>query len=133
MDWEPILRLDVNIVSLQYGDAEAEIKEAEEKLGIRIIHWPDLDQKNDLEKVFALMANLDLVISVNTAPLRMSSAIGVPVLSVQRGGWTMLGEESSQTFPWFRNNHLLQADLSGKFDSRMLDLSSLVVNYFDVD
>jgi len=110
-DWRPILESGkVNIVSLQYGEAEAEIVEAEKKLGVKIIRWQDLDQKNELDRVFALMSCLDWAISVNTAPLRMASAIGLPVVSVEGRSWAQLGT-CQRNSVWFNNN--LQIEASG--------------------
>lgn len=107
-DWLPIAESGkVNIVSLQYGEAEAEIADAEQKFGIKIIRWSDFDQKNELDKVFALMSCLDYAISVNTAPLRMASAIGIPVISVEGSSWTQLGTNESTSI-WFKNNTRLQ-------------------------
>jgi ADP-heptose:LPS heptosyltransferase len=128
-DWRPILQSGkVTIVSLQYGEAEAEIVEVEEKLGVKIIRWHDLDQKNELDRVFAMMRCLDLVVSVNTAPLRMASALGLPVLSVEARGWTRLGQAEPKS-PWFPNNHLIEPDESGRFDSRMTDIKELVEGF----
>jgi len=128
-DWRPILESGkVNIVSLQYGEAEAEIVEVEKKLGVKIIRWHDLDQKNELDRVFAMMKCLDLVVSVNTAPLRMASALGLPVLSVEARGWTRLGQAKPKS-PWFPNNHLIEPDESGRFDSRMTDIKELVEGF----
>lgn len=125
-DWLPILKSDkVRVVSLQYGDSEDEIREIEEKHDVELIRWPDMNQKDELDKVFALMSCLDLVISVNTAPLRMAAACGMPTLGVEGRGWTRLGDKESDKLPWFPNNLLLEPDDSRGFESRMQDLSNL--------
>lgn len=125
-DWLPILSSKrVNVVSLQYGDAEDEIIEVESKFGVRVIRWDDLDQKNELDRVFALMKCLDLVISVNTAPLRMASALGLPVLSVEGNGWTRFGRNEPRS-PWFSNHHILEPDTSNRFESRMTTLLDII-------
>jgi tetratricopeptide (TPR) repeat protein len=129
-DWLPILKCDkVRVVSLQYGDAEAEIKAVEAAHGIEIIRWQDLNQKDELDKVFALMKCLNLAISVNTAPLRMASAVGIPVLGVEGRGWTRLGEKEGNALVWFPNNLLLEPDESCGFESRMGDILKLVEQF----
>jgi hypothetical protein len=129
-DWLPILKCDkVRVVSLQYGDAEVEIQEIESKHGIEIIRLSDINQRDELDKVFALMSCLDLVISVNTAPLRMASAIGIPVLSVEGRGWTRLGDAEGKASLWFENNLLVEPDESGRFDSRMAELLSILEGF----
>ena len=63
-DWAPILEnRNACFINLQYGDCDAEIKAVEEKFGIKIVGWDDLDLKNDLESIFALMKNLDYIVS----------------------------------------------------------------------
>jgi tetratricopeptide (TPR) repeat protein len=131
-EWLPILKCDkVRVVSLQYGDAEAEIKAVEAAHGIEIIRWQDLNQKDELDKVFALMKCLDLAISVNTAPLRMASAVGIPVLGVEGRGWTRLGEKQGNALAWFPNNLLLEPDESCGFESRIVDLVKLLEGFVD--
>jgi Tfp pilus assembly protein PilF len=129
-DWLPILKCDkVRVISLQYGDAEAEIREVETKYGLEIIHFSDVNQRDELDKVFALMSCLDLVLSVNTAPLRMASAIGIPVLSVEGRSWTRLGHEEGKASLWYGNNLLVEPDSSGRFDSRMAELLSILEGF----
>jgi len=50
-----------HFVSLQYDDCEDEIRAAENRFGIRVHRWPDLDLRNDFENIAALVANLDVV------------------------------------------------------------------------
>ena len=46
-----------------YEPCEEEIAEAEAKFGIKIHSWADIDLKNDMESVFALASQMDLMIS----------------------------------------------------------------------
>jgi hypothetical protein len=91
---------NLRFVNLQYGDCEHELRLAEERFGIEILRWPDLNLKDHLEDVLALIASLDCVASVQTAVLVMSGTLGVPVVGFKAGGWTSLGEDP-QT-PWFQ-------------------------------
>lgn len=102
VDWSEILtQKGCNFISLQYGDTDAEITSAEAALGIKIYQWDDLDLKNDLKGVFALMSQLDLVISVGTAVAEMSPAIGVETwLVLPTLSWTFLG---TKEFVWSRH------------------------------
>ena len=103
-DWGDLLRNPkLQFVSLQYGDCENEILDAEEKFGIKIIRWPDIDLKNDLEHVFALIKNLDAVVSVTSAPAPMAGAVGTKTYILSsRYDWVFLGEKKN--YPWFPNN-----------------------------
>jgi Flp pilus assembly protein TadD len=99
-DWKEIFAIkDAVFVSLQYGDVETEILDIEKSCGIRILRWPDVDLKEDLEAVFGLMRNLDVVISPSTAVLPMAGALGCPTFFVGHPVWWMLGE--TDVYPWF--------------------------------
>lgn len=99
-DWQELLSLpDAVFVSLQYGEAEDELREIEASLGVEIIRWPDVDLKNDLEAVLGLMHQLDLVVSTSTAVVPMAGALGVPTLLMTQPTWMMLGQ--TECYPWF--------------------------------
>ncbi len=105
-DWSPVLDLPgVQAVNLQYGDCAAELA-AFERDGRRRLHrWDDLDLKNDLEGLAALMAALDLVLLPATAAGELAGALGVPVWRVGGLDWTQLG---SGARPWFPTQRLFQ-------------------------
>ena len=99
-DWGGILTLsNCQFVNLQYGECEEELLEAEGLFGIEILRWKDLDLKNDLESVMALVSNLDYVISVETAICTISPALGVSTILLANRSWFFLGAENK--FPWF--------------------------------
>ncbi|PWC56871.1 hypothetical protein TSH7_27415 [Azospirillum sp. TSH7] len=104
-DWAPLLTLPGLIpVTLQYDGREAEIAAVEAKLDLRIHRWPGTDLKNDLEGVAALIANLDLVVTVASSVGEMAGALGVPVWRFgPAGDWTALG---SGVRPWFPSMRL---------------------------
>ncbi|PWC90280.1 hypothetical protein TSH100_03055 [Azospirillum sp. TSH100] len=120
-DWAPLLTLPgLLAVTLQYDGREAEIAATEERLGVRIHRWPGTDLKNDLEGVAALIANLDLVVTVASSVGEMAGALGVPVWRFgPAGDWTALG---SGVRPWFPSMRLWSA-IPGE---RLADLLSRV-------
>jgi len=76
-DWEALLRLPgYSFVNLQYGDGEKEIAAAESAFGCKIHRWPDLDLKDDLEQVLALIQSLDLIVTSSTAVADLAGALG---------------------------------------------------------
>ncbi|MBB6252290.1 tetratricopeptide repeat protein [Nitrospirillum iridis] len=101
-EWAPLLRLPgIRFITLQYDQqaAEAEIAAIEGRLGVRIHRWPDLDLRDDLDAVAALMAGLDLVVTAGTAVSELAGALGVPCWRLgTTAEWTRLG---SGTRPWF--------------------------------
>ena len=107
-EWGEVLQTPgFKFVNLQYGDCEAELREAEEKYGVEILRWPDLNLKDDLDDVFALVHCLDAIASVQTAVLVMGGSVGVPTVGVKAGGWTTFGQFSNS--PWNSKNKNVQA------------------------
>jgi tetratricopeptide (TPR) repeat protein len=105
-EWGEVLQTPgFQFVNLQYGDCEAELQQAEERYGVEILRWPDLNLKDDLDDVFALIQSLDAVASVQTAVLVMGGNVGVPTVGVKAGGWTNLGQISKS--PWNSNNKVI--------------------------
>ncbi len=100
IDWRDLLtNPKLQFVNLQYGDCETELQDIEKNLGISILRWSDVDLKNDLEKVFALIDSLDFVVSAPTAVAQMSGALGKKTYLLTKRSWTMLGEKNK--YPWF--------------------------------
>jgi len=101
-DWGPLLsNPDYQFVNLLHGDCENEIAEVERQLGIQILRWPDIDLKNDLETVLALVSELDCVTSVGTAVSTIAAVAGTPTLLLVQRSWDLLGQQNS--YPWFES------------------------------
>ena len=89
----------VTFVSLQKGDPAAELDE---------MSWPILDWMNecsDFSDTAALVANLDLVISVDTSVAHLAGALGKPVWLLNRfeSEWRwQLDREDSPWYPTMR-------------------------------
>jgi tetratricopeptide (TPR) repeat protein len=68
----------ITFVSLQKGTARAEAP----ALGAALVDWTD--ELHDFAETTALMANLDLVVSVDTSVVHAAGATGVPVWMLDR-------------------------------------------------
>lgn len=101
-DWHSLLTAPgVVPVNLQYGDVEPELQAFETKHGITIHRWPDLDLRDDLDQVFALIGELDAVVNVGTSVMGMAGALGVPQhILLREQEWITLG---TGKMPWFEN------------------------------
>ena len=71
----PILRQDATFISLNYRNAQ-DVEEVEKKHGIKVHHWPFAAESKDYDNVAALVAELDLVITVTQAVVHLSGALG---------------------------------------------------------
>jgi len=109
MKWGELFSMkDVVWVNLQYGECEDECLEAEKEFGIEIVRWPDLNLKDDLDDVFALMSELDFVVTVATAVHHMAASTGIETLLITpHGAWNRFHLDYD---PWFSNLHPFIAD-----------------------
>ncbi|MBY6264532.1 tetratricopeptide repeat protein [Azospirillum sp. 412522] len=125
-DWMPLLGLPgLHAVSLQYDGREEEMAAVEERLGRRVNRWPDLDQITDLEGTAALMANLDLTITVASSAGEMAAALGVPVWRLGRRDWTQLG---TAVRPWFPSMQCIPPDRSDGVRSAILKAKQMLAS-----
>jgi tetratricopeptide (TPR) repeat protein len=99
-DWGPLLSdPQYKFVNLFHGDCEDEIRAVEEKFNIEILRWKDIDLRDDLETVLALVSQLDCVVSVGTAVSVIAAAAGVNTLVLLQRSWVLLGQ--NEQYPWF--------------------------------
>lgn len=104
----PLLeREDCEFVSLQYGDVEAEVAAFNATLSRPIRIFPK-DEIEDFEALAALVLGLDLVVSVQTAIIHLSGAVGAPCLVMIPfvAEWRYGAE--GETMPWYRSVRLVR-------------------------
>lgn len=108
--WGPLLQTPGAVfVNLQYDDCALALATAEEQFGTHVHVFPDLDLRKDLEGTAALMANLDLIITIGNAVGELGGALGVPTWRMGPSPlpeWTMLGTDRR---PWFPSMRLFRA------------------------
>lgn len=104
---------DVRFVSLQKGPAAEQLRQV--PFGVDVLALGD--QLTDFADTAAVIANLDLVISVETAVPHLAGAIATPVWTllpfVPAWRW-LLGREDS---PWYPSMRLFRQSRSGDWDS----------------
>ena len=130
--WKSILGMDATFFSLQYQvEAEHELEKfnKEHPNVPRIHHFRDL--LDDYDKTAALVANLDLVISVPQSVVHLAGALGTPCwqLTPQRAMWQM--GVNGKDMPWYgcvnsywQSEHNRWGDVLGRVSS---DLRKLFV------
>jgi tetratricopeptide (TPR) repeat protein len=109
--------LPIDFYSLQKGEpAEGEFRTAMATgwNGPAIHHWPE--QLSDFAETAALIANLDLVISVDTSTAHLAGALGKPVWILLRydACWRWLLEGNSS--PWYPSARLYRQKTFGDWD-----------------
>ncbi|MDR1708584.1 MAG: FkbM family methyltransferase [Candidatus Accumulibacter sp.] len=102
----------IDWISLQKGDAAGQI--AAEGLSATILD--PMDEVEDFAGTAAIVANLDLVVSVDTAVAHLAGAMGKPVWLLSRFGadWRwMLGREDS---PWYPTMRIFRQSAPGEWE-----------------
>ncbi len=112
-DLSPLLAMEgCRFISLQYGEAEAEVAAANSRLGtgIDIFARPDID---DFEELAALVLSLDLVVSVQTALVHVCGAAGQRCLamihSTPEWRYGLVGD----AMPWYGSVELYRQTAGG--------------------
>ena len=105
----------VRFYSLQKGEAAAQAKAP--PAGMELIDWTE--ELNDFADTAALIANLDLVISVDTAVVHLAGAMGKPVWTLLpfAPDWRWLLDR--QDSPWYPTMRLFRQPSIGDWDSVM--------------
>lgn len=99
-DWLPVLSSeDVDFISLQYTDCHDELAALGQDHGLRVHHWQEAI--DDYDETAALVSALDLVISVQTAVVHLSGALGKPAWAMISAvpEWRYMSQ--GETLPWY--------------------------------
>jgi tetratricopeptide (TPR) repeat protein len=113
--WRELLgRPGTQWVSLQYGSVKEELDALGREHGIRLQHWQEAAA--DMEEHAALIASLDLVVSVCNTAIHMAGAVGTPVwvLVPARAGWRYL--QRGERMPWYPSARLFRQSVPGRWD-----------------
>lgn len=104
--WESLLRLDIDFISLQYTDCREEIDEVKEKFGVKIHHWQNAI--DDYDETAALVKALDLVVSVQTALVHLAGALGAPTIAMISAAPEWRYGASGEAMSWYSSVRLLR-------------------------
>lgn len=108
--------------SLQQGKPAIQLENGESTLPLA--RW--IEQCDDMAETAALIANLDLVISVDTAVAHLTAALGKPLYLLSRfdACWRWL--INGQISPWYPAAHVLRQTQPDDWESVMPLLSTMV-------
>lgn len=87
---KPVLTQPGTFISLQYTpEADDKLVRFERDTGIKVHHWPEVVRESDYDHTLALLAALDVVITINTTAVHACGAIGTPcwTLTPNRCAW----------------------------------------------
>jgi len=114
--WRPVLQTpDTVFINLQYDARPEELEQVRWELQVTIHHWGEADALSDLDAYAALLAGLDLIVSVDNSAVHLAGALGRPVLALlpHAADWRwMLDREDS---PWYPSVKLLRQPNPGEW------------------
>lgn len=118
----PVLRQPARCVSLQYGHCGAELGALARDHGVVLPHWQDA--LDDYDETAALVCALDLVVSVCTAVIHLSGALGRPVwvLVPAIAEWRYL--DRGETLPWYPSARLFRQAAPGPWHDLIADVAA---------
>ncbi len=112
--WADILRLPgIGWYSLQYHPQAAdECAQVGASIGVPIHHWGDI--VNDFEELAGFLANLDLVITVNTTVVHLAGALGIPTwcLTPAMCAWRY---QCQGPMPWYGSVEMFRQQKAGEW------------------
>lgn len=117
----PVLRsVDAHWVSLQYKPAGKQIAAFKaEHPDIDIVEYPFGTLSNDYDDTVAMIAAMDMVVSMQTTVVHVAGALGVPCwVFVPKTSQWRYGQEG-QDFPWANSVRIIRQDTLGEWDHIM--------------
>ncbi|MGN6579869.1 MAG: tetratricopeptide repeat protein [Bordetella sp.] len=115
----------IQFVSLQIGESDAQASASFDDL--RLVDWTD--EIRDFADTAALVASLDLVITVDTAVAHLVGALGRPVwiLSRHDGCWRWLIDRVDS--PWYRSARLFHQPARGAWEPVIADVAAALAQF----
>lgn len=96
-DFAAVLRMPrCRFVDLQYGETSVERTAMADELGIRIDRLEEIDARDDIDALAALMSACDVVLSVSNTNAHLAAALGRPT-------WVLLPVGAARLWYWFRD------------------------------
>jgi len=113
--WVPVFRQSgCQFVNLQYGNGAGDVEELKSAHGLgNVHHWQEAI--DDYDETAALVSGLDLVVTVCTAIVHLSGALGVPVwvLTPSVPEWRYM--QSGEAMPWYPSSRLFRQTEAGNW------------------
>ena len=121
-DLLPILRLPgFQFVNLQYTDVRDEMRTLEQRHSIRLHHWQEAI--DDYDQTAALVCALDGVLTVCTAIVHLSGALGRPALVMVPFGADWRYGASGERMVWYPSVRLLRQQKVGEWGDVLQEVS----------
>jgi len=130
--WREVLAVpSVHFVGLQYGQTPDELERSLLETGVPIANWNDVDPRSDLDGFAALIAELDLVISVDNSTVHMAGGLGRPVWTLLpfASDWRWLRDRTDS--PWYPAMRLFRQERPGDWQALMRQVAGELTNWLE--
>jgi tetratricopeptide (TPR) repeat protein len=114
--WRAVLQTpEALFINLQYDVRPEELARVRQDLQVTVHHWDEADALSDLESYAALMAGLDLIVSVDNSTVHFAGALGRPALALlpHAADWRWLVDREDT--PWYPSVKLLRQPAAGEW------------------
>ena len=112
----PLLRVaGAHFISLQYTDCAAEIAALRGEHDALVHHWPEAI--DDYDETAALVAALDVVISVQTAVVHLSGALNTAVWAMVPAAPEWRYQRQGEALPWYPSLRMFRQRTLGDWQS----------------
>jgi tetratricopeptide (TPR) repeat protein len=114
---EPVLQVPgVRFVDLQYGDTADERQAITMATGVEVTHLNDIDNRNDINGLAALIDACDLIITVSNSTAHLAAALGKPTMILLAHHTPLwYWHLDSMTSPWYPSVTLLRQPKPGQW------------------
>jgi len=121
--WGEILTIPgMQFISLQYTKCEDELEEVQKNLGITVHHWQDAI--DDYDETAALVCALDHIVSIQTAIVHLSGALGqqIDVMVPFSAEWRYLA--TGRKMPWYPSVTLHRQHTRGNWEAVLTEVAA---------
>lgn len=103
--WGGIFKMPgCRFINLQYDQCQEELDEASALFGVEITNFRDINLKDEMDDLAALMTTLDVIIAPANSVAAMAGALNIPVLQFStNNNWLCHGKDY---LPWFPSYQL---------------------------
>ena len=118
LDLQPILAMEnLRGVDLQYGDTADERRRLSEACAVRVTHFDDIDNFNDIDGLAALIAACDAVITISNTTAHLAGALGKPtyLLLPYSTGRHWYWHEDRDDSPWYPSIKIFRQSTPGNW------------------
>jgi ADP-heptose:LPS heptosyltransferase len=91
-----LLSPEIGFVDLQYGETADELDAIQKEFGVAIRHVDEIDNKNDIDGLAALIEACDAVVTVSNTTAHIAGALGKPV-------WILIPHGQGRIWYWFKD------------------------------